>query len=155
VNEQPLPRARWALYAAGTGLVAYGAYGLLTANRSAPLAWARFAALLVVANDGVLAPLVVATGATIVRIMPGGSRAYVQSGLFISGTLILLALPFVLGFGRTSDLQSALPLDYGTGLLLTLAAVWLGIGAAAGGRHIARRRRHGNATSSANDGPLP
>jgi len=32
---------------------------------------------------------------------------------------------FVLG--RRPDVPSALPLDYGTGLLVTLAAVWLGV----------------------------
>jgi hypothetical protein len=131
---------RWFLYAAGTGLAGYGTYGLLTADRSAPLAWARFAALVVVANDGLLAPLVIAAGALLVRAVPGASRAYVQSGLFISGAVTLLALPFLLGFGRSPDLPSALPLDYGQGLVITLVAVWLGVGAVAAGHRFTAGR---------------
>ena len=135
--------SRWLLYAAGTAVAAYGGYGLLTADRSAPLAWTRFAALVVVANDGLLAPVVIAVGALLTRAVPGTSRAYVQCGLFISGAVTLLALPFVLGLGRQPDVPSALPLDYGTGLLATLAAVWLGVATVAVVRELTRRRRAG------------
>jgi len=140
MNDRPLPRVRWVLYAAGTVLAGYGAYGLLTADRSAPLAWARFAALVVVANDLLLAPLVIAVGVLVVRAVPGGARAYVQSGLFISGAVTLLALPFVLGLGRRAELPSALPLDYGRGLIMILVAIWLGVGALAAVRALGRRR---------------
>jgi hypothetical protein len=141
VNGGWLPWVRRGLYAGGTALVAYGANGLLTADRSRPLAWARFAALVVVANDGLLAPVVIAAGALLVRAVPGSSRAHLQSGLFISGAVTLLAIPFVLGYGRTADLPSALPLDYGTGLLFTLVIVWLGVGGVAAAHHVTRRRR--------------
>ncbi len=122
---------RRALYAAGSALMAYGAYGLLTADKSAPLAWARFAATVLVAHDALLAPLAIGAGVLVVRLVPGATRRYVQSGLFISVALTLLALPFVLGYGRSPDLPSALPLDYGTGLAITLVAVWTGVGAVA------------------------
>jgi hypothetical protein len=48
---------------------------------------------------------------------------------------------FVLG--RRPDVPSALPLDYGTGLLVTLAAVWLGVATVAVVRELTRRRRAG------------
>jgi hypothetical protein len=130
--------SRWPFYVTGTALVAYGTYGLVTAHRSAPVAWARFAALVVVANDGLLAPIVLVAGALLLLAVPGTARAYLQSGLFISGTLTLLALPFVLGFGRTPDNPSALPLDYRAGLLVTLVAVWLGVGGVAAVREFVR-----------------
>ena len=140
MNDRPLPRVRWVLYAAGTALAGYGAYGLLTADRSAPLAWARFAALVVVTNDLLLAPVVIAVGVLLVRAVPGGARAYVQGGLFVSGAVTLLALPFVLGLGRTPDLPSALPLDYGRGLIVILVAIWLGVAALAAVSALGRRR---------------
>lgn len=148
MNREPPPsRARWALYAAGTAVAAWGAYGLFTASMAPePLRWLRFAAAVALVHDGLLMPLVVAVGVAVVRLVPDAGRAYVQAGLLISGSVVLVALPFVLGLGRTPDVPSALPLPYGRGLLLTLAAVWLGVAAVAAGRSTwaratARRRR--------------
>lgn len=119
------------LYAVGTALAAWGGYGLVTAEASAPLSWARFAALVVLVNDGLLAPVVLAGGVLLVRWAPPAARAYLQAGLFVSGAVTLLALPFVLGVGRTADVPSALPLNYGRGLVLTLLVGWAGVGAVA------------------------
>lgn len=124
------------LYLTWAALIGYGAYGLLGTE---PLDWARFAATVLIAHDAVLVLLVIATGALVTRAVPGNSRAYVQSGLVIGGAVTLLAVPFVLGFGRSADLPSALPLDYGTGLAVTLAAVWTGVAAVAALRWFRRR----------------
>ncbi|HCT79726.1 MAG TPA: hypothetical protein DGT23_24810 [Micromonosporaceae bacterium] len=45
--------------------------------------------------------------------------------MFISTTVVVVALPAVLGYGRTGDLPSALPRDYGRGLLFVLGLIWL------------------------------
>lgn len=132
-------RARWACYAVGTAAACYGAYGLITAAHSDPVAWFRFAAIVVIVNDGLLAPLVLLTGAALLKA-PVEARAYLQSGFVISGAGTLVALPLILGFGRSADLPSALPLNYSRGLAITLVAVWLGIGAVA----LTRRIRNGH-----------
>ena len=134
-------RTRWACYGIGAAVACYGAYGLITATRSNPVAWARFAAIIVIANDGLLAPLILLTGAILLRVT-AGARAYLQSGLVISGAVTLAAVPLLLGFGRSPDLPSALPLNYGQGLAITLGLIWLGIGAVALTRQLWANRRH-------------
>lgn len=132
-------RSRWACYAIGTVMACYGTFGLVTATRSNPVAWARIAVIVVIANDGLLAPLILLAGAALLRA-PAGARAYLQSGLVISGAVTLIAVPLLLGFGRSADLPSALPLNYGRGLAITLGVVWLGTGAVA----LTRRMRVGH-----------
>ena len=83
------------------------------------------AAIMVIANDGLLAPLILLTGAALLRA-PAGARAYLQSGLVISGSVTLVAVPLLLGFGRSLDLPSALPLNYGQGLAITLGLIGSG-----------------------------
>ncbi|MGH8775793.1 MAG: hypothetical protein ACRDWI_11655 [Jiangellaceae bacterium] len=118
-------RTQLALYAIGTGVIAYGCVGLFTADQGpSPLAWARFWLGGLLAHDLVVAPAVVLLGVLVARLVPGRPRPYVQAGLAISAMLSVAALPFVLGRGRAEGEPSALPLDYGRGLLITLAAVW-------------------------------
>lgn len=134
-GTEPASPVRWALYALGTVVAGWGLYGLLTAPMAPDLGrWLRFAVGVAVLNDGLLMPLGVAVGVLVVRLVPGAGRAYVQAGLLVSGAVTLVALPFVAGLGRTPDVPSALPLSYGRGLLVTLAAVWLGVAAVAAGR---------------------
>ena len=143
IPPDPEPsRTRWAFYAGGTAMAGWGLLGLLTATRSNPVAWLRFATTVVIANDGLLAPLVILTGVLVRRLLPPAHRGLIQVGLLITGTVTLVALPALLGYGRTTDNPSALPLDYGQGLLVVVACVWTVLGALALlGR--ARRARHG------------
>ena len=132
-------RTRLALYAAGAALLAYGVVGLFTADRApSPSLWARFWLGGLVTHDLLLAPLVVAVGVLATRLVRGDARPYVQAGLALSGMVSLVALPFVLGRGRDEREPSALPLDYGRGLFVTLAAIWLAIAAVA----LLRERRN-------------
>jgi hypothetical protein len=68
---------------------------------------------------------------------------------YLSGALIAVALPLVLGLGRTPDEPSALPLNYGRGLLISLAVVWLAAAAIAATALFRRRRRAGGSSTSA------
>jgi hypothetical protein len=131
-------RTRWLFYALGAGMVGWGLVGLLTAARSNPVAWVRFAAIVVTANDGVLAPLVILAGVLLKRLHPARHRALTQIGLFVTGAVTLVALPEVLGYGRTADNPSALPLPYGWGLAVVVGGVWVVIGLIA---IVARLRR--------------
>jgi len=106
----------------------WGGYGLATElGGDALVRYARFAVGGVAVHDLLLAPLVVVVGVLLARLVPERVRDLVQGGLVVSGTLAALAAPFVLGYGRRADDPSALPLDYGRGLLVTLAAVWAGV----------------------------
>ena len=83
----------------------------------------RFLAGLLVIHDLVLAPLVTAAGLVVARVVPARWRAPVQGGLVVTGMVALFAFPFVRGYGRRPDDPSALPVNYGRGLLIVLAMV--------------------------------
>jgi len=143
-QEQPRRGSRWqwGLYLAGAVGIAYGFIGLFTSERAPSLvAWARFWLGGVIAHDFVLAPVAAVLAAGLVFVVPRPARGYVLAGAVISAVVTIVALPFVLGRGRSADLPSALPLNYGRGLLVTLLAVWSGIAAVAFVARAIRRRR--------------
>ncbi|MBB5788552.1 hypothetical protein [Jiangella mangrovi] len=127
----------WSCLVAGAGIAGYGlagAWGDRADTRPADLVvWLAGSG---VAHDALVAPaLIVAALAT--RWLPVAARLPVRLGLALSALLTLLFWPVVRGWGRSPSVPSALPLDYGRNLLLTLAVVWLAVGAAV----VARRRR--------------
>jgi hypothetical protein len=115
---------RWGFYLAGTAMVLTGIVGLLTSGPF-PFAEIRFAAVSLVVHDAVLVPAVLAVGVLLTRTVPPLLRPYAQVALLVSGAVTVVALPFVIGAGRRPDIPSALPLDYGRGLLWVLAAIWV------------------------------
>lgn len=116
------------LYVPGVVLIAWGAYGLMTAARHPrPLPWLSFFVGSALLNDLLLAPLVIGVGVLAVRLVGQSLRPYLTSGLIISAVISLVAFPLVAGYGRRSDNPSIQPLDYSRGLLATLAAVWFGV----------------------------
>lgn len=136
-----MTRLRWTLCLLGTAAMGYGIVGLLTADRGPnPIKYTLFAAAGLLGHDAVLAPLAVAVGAVGARLVPPTLRGLVAGALFVSAAVTVVALPFVLGYGRTPDMPSALPFDYGRNLLLVLAAAWAGA-VVVGGIRIARHSR--------------
>ena len=114
---------RWPLYAAGTAMVGWGLYGQVLGDDTKP---ARVAVLWVaaaLANDLVLAPLVLVLGLVGRRVLPGRLRGSLQGGAFVAGVLVLLAVPALGRYGARSDNPSVLPRDYTSGLLVALAVV--------------------------------
>jgi Na+/melibiose symporter-like transporter len=75
------------------------------------------------AHDAVVAPIVFVFAAVVVARVPRPYRGPVQGGLFAAAVVTLFALPFVRGYGREKGLPSALPLNYGRGLLILLAVI--------------------------------
>jgi len=113
------------LTAAGVGMIAFGAAGLVRhADRTMPLDWATFFFGGLVAHDGFLAPAVMAGGFLVARLVPRRFRPTVQGALVVSGALIAVAIPPLSGNGRLANNPSILPQDYGDGLLTALAVVW-------------------------------
>ncbi|SNT64495.1 hypothetical protein SAMN05421812_11760 [Asanoa hainanensis] len=118
---------RWTrrlLVGAGVGVLAYAVFGLLTDPDTALGGQVVFLAAVVVAHDAVFMPLMIAAGFVVGRFVPVRVRPALVGAAIVSLALTLTAIPFVLGRGRRPDDPSALPLNYGRGLLITLAFVW-------------------------------
>jgi hypothetical protein len=122
-------RSRRSLIAAGTLLMGYAVVGAIADEPNRLVGHALFLVAVLILHDGVLMPLAIGVGALIGRFVPARGRAVVRVAAYLSVILVVVALPFVLGFGRRPDDPSALPLNYGRGLAIALAAVWLGAAA--------------------------
>jgi len=67
----------------------------------------------------------VAAGYLIGRFLPRSARPAIRVAAFISAALIVVAMPGVLGYGRSPDLPSALPRNSLAGLAAFLGITWL------------------------------
>jgi hypothetical protein len=129
--------------------VAFGvpmlAFGLWTAfqqrHDTHPFELLRWVIASDLAHDLLAAPVIVTVAWLVGRLSPAAVRAPLRWALATSGVLLLIAWPFVRGYGRDPSIPSLLGRDYWAGLLAYLgvtwflAAVWIG---ATVGRH--RRR---------------
>lgn len=131
---------RRVLATAGIGVMAYALFGAVTDPATEPLGQLAFLGAVVVAHDAVLVPLTIAVGVLIGRFLPVPARRPVRAAALCSLALTLVALPFVLGRGRRPDDPSALPLDYGSGLLILLGIIWAAAITATIAGAIGRRR---------------
>lgn len=116
--------ARRALITIGAVGMGYAVLGALTDVDIKPFGVLVFLAGVLVAHDVVLLPIVIGVGAVVGRFLPGNARAPVRVASVISLAVSVVALPLVLGYGRSADNPSILPLAYRTGLVEVLAAVW-------------------------------
>jgi hypothetical protein len=122
----PRPWWRWLFLLPGLAAVAYGAQGLLTAGARVPLgSWLTWFLGGVLVHDLVVAPLWIGLGWLAARLLPRAARPAVAVGGAVSGVLVLVALPFVLGLGADPANPSLLPREYGRNLVLLVVAVWL------------------------------
>ncbi|HZB31762.1 MAG TPA: hypothetical protein VE465_16515 [Streptosporangiaceae bacterium] len=129
-------------YAIGVALVAVGFGGLLAhAADTQPVGWLTWFAGAVVVHDFLFVPVVLALAALVVRL-PLRYRTPVQSAAVIGGTITIVSLPLVLGFGKSAGNPSQLPLDYGRNLLLVLAAIAVVTAVVIAGRALSARVRH-------------
>lgn len=114
------------LTAAGLGMALFGLAGLLRHDdETMPLNWAAFFVGGLAVHDALLAPLLVAAGVLVARIVPRRVRPVVQGALLVSASLVVVAIPPWTGEGRLANNPSILPQDYGEGLLVALAVVWV------------------------------
>ncbi len=114
-------RTRLAIGALGLAALGVGLSVLLTdpyVRDPLDVAWWLAGAVLL--HDGVLVPVVLAAGAAL--RMRGRVRGALRGGLVTAGCVTAVALPALLRPGPVAN-PSVLPLDYGRGLLITLAAV--------------------------------
>lgn len=138
--DAPPGRLFWPAVALGWVVMAAGATGLLTdAGRTRPAESVRFVLGAAVVHDLLLAPVVVAAGWAVARVVPKQARGPVQAAMIVSSVVALFAVPFVRGYGRVSTNPSILPRNYGAGLAVILVAVWVVVAVAVGRRWMAHR----------------
>lgn len=110
---------RRALIVAGGLLMGYAVFGATTEPGLKLGGVLLFLIAMVAGHDGLFMPVVIAAGGLVTR-----AGRLVRAAAIISLSVGVVALPFVLGYGRSSDNPSALPLRYGLGLILVLASIW-------------------------------
>lgn len=133
--------SRVSLGAVGVLVAGWGAWTLLTNQRPDQLvAAATWLVGGVIAHDIVLAPLVLAVGWLLVRMLPSWVRGPATAGAVVLGTVTLVAVPVLGGWGRRADNPSLLPRDYWSGWLLLAALVAIAVVA---GAYAVRSRQDG------------
>ena len=117
---------RIALIAAGTLLLAFGAFRLLTQlDHSDLFALAAWMIVAVLLHDGVIAPLTVGAGLLLTHV-PDRARRYVQGGLIVSALLIVVGVPLIFRRG-TQPAQKAILLRNYAGNLAILLGLTVGV----------------------------
>jgi hypothetical protein len=111
-------RTRLLLGALGVGVAAYGAWLLLQEDLSDLVDTAVWLAGGVVLHDFVLVPLTLLLGVALVRLLPADLRAPVAGGLVVLGTVTLMAVPVLGGWGANADNPTILDRNYPAGWLL-------------------------------------
>lgn len=103
-----------------------GVWGLASdPDRTQPGESARFVLGAAVVHDLLLAPVVVLAGWGVAKVVPVRARGPVQAALIVSAVVALFSVPFVRGYGKVAPNPSILPRNYGAGLAVILAAIWL------------------------------
>lgn len=126
MNSLPEPAPspwRWAFYASGLAMGAYGVWGELFGAGTDPRRWITLVVVAALGHDLVLAPLILLCAVLCRRVLPARGRGLVQGAGLVSLVLVLIALPGIGRFGARADNSSLLPRNYGQGLVLALAAV--------------------------------
>lgn len=138
---------RAALIALGAVVMGYAVLGAATDPDLKPGGVVLFLAAVLVGHDAVLLPMTIAVGAFVGRFAPRWTRPSIRAAAIVSLAVGVVALPLVLGYGRSADNPSVLPLAYGRGLVLLLIAIWAAalISAVLAQRHLRERRSPGHA----------
>jgi hypothetical protein len=104
----------------------YAVGGALADPGLDPVGVLVFLAAVLIAHDAIWMPVVLVAGVVLTRLVPHRHRPVVRAAAIGAASVTFVALPLVLGFGRSADNPSALPLPYGRNLvfvLLVIAAV--------------------------------
>ena len=109
------------LIAVGVLVTGYAVFGATTEPGLRLGGVVLFLVALVAGHDGLVLPLVIAAGSVVKRV-----GHLVRAAAIVSLAVAVVALPFVLGYGRDPGNPSALPLPYGAGLVTILAVIWAG-----------------------------
>lgn len=117
-----VPVGRLLLGAAGVAVLAYGIDRL--AHEPAiphPGQVAEWIVGAIILHDGLIAPVVLAVGYLVSRLVPAPARAIVQGGLVVAGAVVVIAVPLLVK--PVPSIPTVLPLDYGRSLAIVLGSV--------------------------------
>lgn len=118
--------AFWIGVVIGWTMIALGIRGLLHDHVATnPAVVGRYVLEAALILDLVVAPIACAAGLLIARLFKPPLRAIVGGGLVASVVIAVYSYPFVRGFGQSPNLPSALFINYGRGLVIVLALIWL------------------------------
>jgi len=134
-------KARLLLGAVGLAAAAYGAWSLLDRGLADVVTTGIWLAAGVVLHDFVLVPLTLLVCWLGARLLPSGSRAAVAGGLVVLGTLTLVAVPVLGGWGANGDNPTILGRDYSAGWLVVAGVTVVGVLV---GTVLSRRRSGGH-----------
>ena len=134
---------RRVLIVLGTLVMAYALLGAAVDDEVDRLGVVVFLIAVLLLHDAVFMPLVLAAGALIRRTVPARWLATARTAAVVDLAVIVVALPLVLGFGRTADNPSVLPRPYASGLLLTLVLTTVTVVACRKKIERSRERRRG------------
>ena len=118
-------RTRLLLGALGVAVATYGGWLLLQEDLSDLVDTAVWLAGGVVLHDFVLVPLTLLLGLALVRLLPANLRAPVVGGLVVLGTVTLMAVPVLGGWGANADNPTILDRNYPVGWLVVAGVTML------------------------------
>ena len=114
--------------AVGLPVIAYGVRGMLVdADRTHPAELARWIVGAAVVNDALVVPLAMGAAWLAHRITPARAWPPVRSGLLATGVVLLVAWPFVRGYGRDPTIPSLLERNYAVGVAAAIGATWIAV----------------------------
>jgi hypothetical protein len=114
--------------AVGLPVIAYGVRGMLVdADRTHPAELARWIVGAAVVNDALVVPLAMGAAWLARRITPARAWLPVRSGLLATGVVLLVAWPFVRGYGRDPTIPSLLERNYAVGVTAAIGATWVAV----------------------------
>jgi hypothetical protein len=132
---------RFGLGVLGVAAMAYALGGAAGDPDIVPRRQVAFLLTVLVLHDAALLPGFLLVGLLVHRFVAARYRGIVQAALAVTAAVTFVALPLVLGYGRSADNPSALPRDYPAGLALVLGAVWVVAAAALLATRLRSRRR--------------
>ncbi|MEO6088487.1 MAG: hypothetical protein ABIQ18_35785 [Umezawaea sp.] len=121
---------RWVIGAVGIVLIGWGAVELLPALLDSPLSLGGWLVGGPIVHDALLAPLVGVGGVVVARVLPKPWRTPVGTGLVVSGTLVVLSIPYLWRSFSGPVTPGLHDRPYLAGLLVALAVVWIVVGVA-------------------------
>lgn len=129
-RHEPLPKVFWPALVIGWSAIAVGVFGAFGKihHFAGTVAWkdvARWTVGLAIVHDLLIAPAVCIIGLIVARLLPSRVRAPIQAGLVVSALVTITAWPVYRVGVPLGGNPSILPGDYGRGLLVVLACVWL------------------------------
>ena len=117
-------RLFWPAVVVGWLFIGVGLVGIAGEGRDVPVdGFGRWVVGLALVHDLVLAPIVVAIGVGLGRVLGPPWRSIAGAALIVAGPVVLFAWPYVAGWGRSASNPSIQPRNYPGGLVTVLAVI--------------------------------